>query len=439
MPQEPASTAAPRERFWQRQAARTAFRHNLGSFLGIFLPLGVAVSIAAACAILILRRHGGIPPVAWTLYAAGLLICLVAAAWRTRQGFFTAADARVRLEWHLGLHNRLTAAAAGIGEFPAVQPVAIPYTFRWDRIALPLAGAAAFVLAATLIPLGNAPTIHTPTTQPVAWTQTTGWVEALQKSETVQDASLEDLRERLDQLRQQPAQDWYSHSSLEAGDNLRDQTAQSITGLQRDLETALGAVGAMEHFTESTSALEKKLAQENLGNALKGLELGTLPLNRDLLNQLKDADFSKLKSLTPAQLADLKRRLQEGTQVCNACLHSGEGKPGDKIVLIAAAAVTQRGSPGGKGGGESSAPLELQEKPTDLKTTTTAPISNPDLTNALPGDLTGIQKGEHTVDQSKYAGPAAGGAISSTGQGGEAVWRNDLTPSEREVLKRFFK
>ena len=439
MPTEPDSTAALREKFWQRRAARTALQHNLGSLLRAFLPLGVAASIAFACAVLILRRHGGVPAPAWIVYAGGLLLCLLAAGWRARRGFFTVADARVRLDWHLGLHNRLTAAAAGVGEFPEVQPVTSPYTFRWDRIALPLAGAAAFVLAAILVPLGNAASTYKPTAQPVAWTQTTGWVDALQKQETVQDASLEDLRERLDQLRQQPAQDWYSHSSLEAGDNLRDQTAQSLAGLQRDLETALGAVGAMEKFTENTSTSEQKLAQESLGNALKGLELGTLPLNRDLLNQLKDADLSKLKSLTPAQLADLKRRLQAGTQVCKACLHPGEGKEGDEVALIAAASVTRRHGPGGPGGGESSAPLELQENPTDLKTTTTAPVSNPDLANALPGDLTGIQKGDHTVDPSKYAGPAVGGAIGSTGQGGEAVWRNDLTPSEREVLKRFFK
>ena len=414
---------------------QVAFRHNLGSVLGGFLPLGVALSIACACALLILRRHGGVPRAAWTLYAVGGALCLLAAGWRARRTFFTLADARVRLDWHGRLHNRLTAAAAGVGEFPEIQPVVAPYTFRWERIALPLAGAAAFVLTAALVPVGGPPPVYTPTVTPVTWTQTSGWVDALQKSETVQDASLEDLRERLEQLRQQPAQDWYSHSSLEAGDNLRDQTAQSIAGLQRDLETALGAVGAMEHFTENGSAAEQKLAQETLANALKGLELGTLPLNPDLLGQLKEADLSKLKSLTPAQLADLKRRLKEGTGVCQACLHPGDvDKDADAAILVAAA--TRRGGPGG---GKSSAPLELRDKPTDLKTTTTAPISNPDLANALPGDLMGVAKGEHQVNQNQFAGPAAGGAISSTGQGGEAVWRNDLTPSEREVLKRFFK
>ena len=337
MPTAPDPNAASRETFWRRQAARTALLHNVGSVLSAFLPLGVALSLAFACAVLILRRHGGVPLLAWTLFAGGLMAGLLAAGWWTRKGFFTVADARVRLDWHLGLHNRLTAAAAGVGEFPAVQPVTAPYTFRWDRIALPLAGAAAFVLAAALVPVGGMASPYKPTTQPVAWTQTSGWVDALQKQETVQDASLEDLRERLNQLRQQPSQDWYSHSSLEAGDNLRDQTAQSLDGLQRDLETASGALAAMERFNENTSTADQKLAQESLGNALKGLELGTLPLNRDLLNQLKDADLSKIKSLTPAQLAELRRRLKEGIGVCKACLHPGEGKD-----LLALAAVLCR-------------------------------------------------------------------------------------------------
>ena len=418
---------------------RVALHHNLGSALETFLPLGVAASVTFACAVLILRRHGGVPASAWTCYGLGLFLLSLAAGWRTRRHFFTVADARVSLERHLSLHNRLTAAAAGIGEFPEVQPVTAPYRFRWTRLTWPLAGSAAFVLAATLVPLAATSLVGKPTEPPVAWTQTTSWVEALQKNEVVQDASLEDLRERLDQLRQQPTQDWYSHSSLEAGDNLRDQTAQSLAGLQRDLETALGAVGAMEHFTENTPTTEQKLAQENLGNALKNLELGTLPLNRDLLNQLKEADLSHLKSLTSAQVAELKRRLQTGVQTVKASLSPGTGKDGDKAVLLAAATLAQRGGPGGPGGGKASAPLELQDHPTDLKTTTTAPLPNQGLDNALPGDLTGVQKGDHTVDQSQYAGPAAGGAIRSTGQGGEAVWRNDLTPSEREVLKRFFK
>lgn len=417
--------------FWRRQVARTALRHNLGGFLDFFLSLCVGWSVAFCCAVLILRRDGVALSVAWVAFGVGLLLCVAISWWRMRRRFYGAAEARVRLEWHLGLHNRLTAAAAGVGEFPPIQTASDGLGFRWNRIAATLAGSAALVLAAAFVPIGRAASAPTPTTQPLAWTQTAGWVEALKTDETVQDAALETLRERVDQLRKQPAEDWYSHSSLEAGDNLRDQTAQSIAGLQRDLQSALGALGASERFNEATSAQEKKAANTALANALKGLDLGNLPLNHELLGQLKEANLSGLKSLTPEQLAHLKECLAKGTKVCKMCL--GTGKEGDKIVLVDVSA------PGGKGGGEASAPVPLNEKATDLGTQTTETVSNPDLSHALPGDVVGINKGEHTVDQSQFAGPTTGGAIRSNGQGGEAVWRNELTPSEREVLKRFFK
>ena len=105
--------------------------------------------------------------------------------------------------------------------------------------------------------------------------------------------------------------------------------------------------------------------------------------------------------------------------------------------------------------GGSTQPLSLNEKPTDLGTSAkdavsnpgstvcsplpTPTVSNPDLSHALPGDTVGVGKGEHPVDPAKYTGLAAGGAISSPGTGGQTVWRDDLTPNEREVLKNFFK
>ena len=51
----------------------------------------------------------------------------------------------------------------------------------------------------------------------------------------------------------------------------------------------------------------------------------------------------------------------------------------------------------------------------------------------------GLGKGEHTVDPSAYKGPTSAGAVAADGSGGETVWRDDLTPQEREVLRNFFK
>jgi hypothetical protein len=82
----------------------------------------------------------------------------------------------------------------------------------------------------------------------------------------------------------------------------------------------------------------------------------------------------------------------------------------------------------------------LKENSTHLDTNETETLAqSDDLSRAMPGDVLGVSKRAHEVDPSTFHGPVDGGAISSAGSGGEAVWRNSLTPNEREVLQRYFK
>ena len=290
--------------YWRRQAGRTALRHNAACVLAEFLPWALGVSAAFACGLLLARQHDAAGQAAWLAYAIALLAAAEIALRRARPRFFTAHDAMVRLEWRLGLHNRLSSAAAGVGDFPDVRPATDGFAVRWQKVGLPLAGAAALVLAAAWIPVSHASAVYRPPAAPLAWTQTAEWVDSLKKSDALQDPPVEELRERLEQLRKQPAEDWYSQSSLEAGDNLHQQTEQSIEALQRDLQSAQSSMGAMERFSDSTSAAEMKMAHENMASALQGLAMGNLPLNKELLSQLKTADLSNLKNLSPAQLAE---------------------------------------------------------------------------------------------------------------------------------------
>jgi hypothetical protein len=55
-----------------------------------------------------------------------------------------------------------------------------------------------------------------------------------------------------------------------------------------------------------------------------------------------------------------------------------------------------------------------------------------------PGDLVGLADGQHDVKEDAKLG-AAGGKIQNDGSGGSAVWRENLVPAEREVLRRYFK
>ena len=442
----PSSPADAATVFWRRRARWTALRHNFGRVLGGFLPACLGVSAVFACGLLLVRQRGTVGAAWWSGYGAALLACAALAAWHAgRRGFFTVADARVRLESHLGLHNRLSAAAAGVGAFPPPQAAPDGYGFRWQTILPPLAGALVLVLGAGWVPVTPpaAPDLA-PETLPAAWSRTAQWLDALQKTDLVQPPALEDFHERLAQLAQQSARDWYSQSSLEAGDHLRGQAEQSLQALQRDLRTAASSLETMERLPENVSPAEAKALAQRLQEAVKGLEMGNLPLNKELLSQLKGLDLSKLKSLTPSQLEQLRKRLKDGVKITEATLRPG--KPGDKDGDLALVGVptegpsAENGEPGGTGGGTSSAPLDLKDKPTQLHSAATEPDANASsLDHALPGDLIGVGQGEHTVDPSKYQGPTAAGLAASEGTGGEAVWRDDLTPQEREVLKRFYK
>ena len=93
---------------------------------------------------------------------------------------------------------------------------------------------------------------------------------------------------------------------------------------------------------------------------------------------------------------------------------------------------------GGPGGGGKHADLSLSRKPVDLKTKEQERLDHNDLSRALPAETLGVTAAEHEVDKAALKAQA-GGAISSAGEGGAAVWRESLLPRERELLQRYFR
>jgi hypothetical protein len=159
---------------------------------------------------------------------------------------------------------------------------------------------------------------------------------------------------------------------------------------------------------------------------------GRLPLDADLLKKLQKLDPKSLKPLSPDQLAQLQKQLQQGSGVCKKCL--GDGQEGEMMTLQEGQARTGKG---GLGGGGGPAPLTAKA-PTDLHTKTTDTISNDDISRALPGEVVALSKSEHQIEKN-LAPPAGGGQIAGPGQGGEAAWKDSLTPQERAAAARFFQ
>jgi hypothetical protein len=423
-------------RFWRRRALTVVLRRNLAGWLEVFLPALLGCTVAFAGALLILRKSETNTRVAWIIYGTGLIFLALGSLWRAWPRFFSLCDALVRLEVSLHLHNRLTAAACGVGAWPEpTEDSRDGFRWRMTKILVPIFASVLLVWAAISVPLVLAITDQRPPNeQPLAWSQVESWRETLEKENLVEQPALEKLKNQLDELRQQAPEKWYSHSSLEAGDNLRQETEQSLRELQRDLQIASEALAALQKFGEQVSVGDLKNIDEALKKALAGLQLGNLPLNKELLERLKNFDPNKLKQLSPEQLAELIKRLKEGTGVCQNCLGAGDKKDGDQLLIVG----EQTGS-GGPGGGGGPAPLTLKKEPTQLASGKTEAITGDDLTRTTPGEVLGISKGEHEVEKTANNGPVEAGAIRSEGEGGETVWKDELTPQERETLQRFFK
>ncbi len=129
----------------------------------------------------------------------------------------------------------------------------------------------------------------------------------------------------------------------------------------------------------------------------------------------------------------LQERLKEGAAVCQVCLGPGEG--GEQLVD----GLLLTPGDGGISRGPGTGPVGQTQRPTDLGGGVPQQISNDDLTNALPAEVLGLGIGEHDPEAPSPTGPVAGGEIATTGTGGDAVWRDNLNPNERQTLQRFFQ
>jgi hypothetical protein len=422
--------------FWLRRARREALRFNAGWWLQMFLPWVMGLGITASIGILALRSADREP--AWALPALAALVCagLAASFFLARSRFLTRRDALVRLDADLRLHNRLTAAAQGIGDWPAPEErAALALHWHWRALLWPPFAALALVFAAAVIPLPDAQAKNTTAqAEPPAWTATQEKIESLRKDEIVQREAVEELQASLDALRKQPSDQWFRHESLEAGDNLQTQLDQSLADLQKNLETSLGALEAAREIEQSQLQALGQPLDKALGEALQGMEMGTLPLDEKMLSQLKKLDASQIRQLTASEWKTLSERLKQGIGTC-----SGGQCQGDKAGSTLLALILSQPGQGGISRGPGAAPLTLSDYESQLGTTHTEAVQNDDLSRAALGDLMGLGIGEHKVDKTAASGPQAGGAMSAAGAGSEAVWQQTATPAEQAVLKKFFQ
>ena len=464
----------PAANFWKNRAKSIALRVNAGWWLREFAPIASGLLTLAAIAVWIVRYSGYGAPASLAGVAIGLALALAAAFafQRARPRFWGEAQGLVQLEDRLALRSSLTAAAAGRRTWPAIpasdqlDSKAVAPTWKPGWLAAPLVALAYCTLAIWLIPIaasgGNG---AIPTTPPQAQEELARLLEELQEEELIEPEALEDFAERLQALRDQPEEDWYSHAAMEAADSERARLEHALEELSTNAEKTGFAATALERLSDQLTPAEREALFADAAEGLKGLKSGDLPMSDKALGEFRKIDPSQLRTLTPEQLAKMRKAMAKTAAACKEC-QGGDGKNGkpgqgqgkgqggaladwasmtDEELLAAMNKGGASGKPGtipGKGGtnrGRGDAPLSLASSETDLDTNAPEAIASADPSAGDPTDLLGLGQGEHDLDKTPLA-PTKAGSISGTARGGSTLYSEDnFLPDEQEVLRNYFR
>ena len=430
--------------FWQATATRLAREINLGWWLAGWLPWAVGVGLVGTFAILATRLRGGSPGWVWTGIALLLGAAAIVAWQRNRHRFETTASARVRLEEALGLKARLTAASAGVGSWPdrpAVQALAWPVRWRWERPAVWGAVVAALLVIAARLPVADARSarkhaIERPTDARVV----DSWLDELAREQAVDERSIERVRQRIAELMERPDEKWYEHASLEAAGTLKEQTAAELRELAENLAKAEQAAAKLREMTDAVPQKLREALAKDLKLAALALELGDFKPPADLAEMLRNLQGRDLGRLTPGECRGLCKKLSENRESLRKALaESPEFSWEDFAVLGDGEDEGENGRPGqgGLSRGRGDAELTLGAE-NDLGTKRKERVTQPlDPDRAAPDELLAVVEGEHEIDKEAYTGPQAGGTAKK-GNGGTAVQVDNLLPGEQAAVRRFF-
>jgi hypothetical protein len=427
---------------WQAEAKRVARQVNFAWWLeALAAPMLVGALIAAAGLLVVRREFALAEP--WILGAvvAGGLMILAGGCWlRARRKFEKTEEALVRIEAAMGLKNALTAARAGVAKWPAPVPkVEAGLAWQWPRLLVPPVGALLLLAAGLLIPVtARSGARSDGPEQPQAWKQLDSELDRLVKEEVVDEKYLEETQKRLEELKSQKEEQWFSHASLEATDSLKKSHQAEAERVKQELGRAEKALGELEQHAAGMSPAEKNRLAQEFDQALQGLQSGAMKPDPALLAQMQQLGLKDMKDLKPGDVQKLRENLKRHAEAMKGEKKPGEGEAWAEELLAGEEGEKREGE--GNGGvdrGPGHKPGVLGEEKEGLEIGALTGLQAQDLSRALPGDLLELQDGEHDVDTAPTQA-SSGGATTATGKGGDRVWKDALDPAEQRALKRFF-
>lgn len=307
----------PEEKQWKRIAQRTAHKINLGWWLQILSTPMLIASLLIACAILITRREFDATP--WLVIMAvctGLLSLLSLSTWFiARPRFESQKQSLVRIEASMRLRNALTAADHGIAPWPKVpDTINDGVRWHWKRLISVFSSAILIILCGFLIPIQAKSDTTIAQQEPTAWSELDNSIDQLDNQEIVQKEYLDEMRKKLEKLREQSEDDWFSHSSLEATDNLKRNHLNEQENLKKNLERAERNLNTLQNQASKLNAQQKQQLLKEFDQAVKKMQQSGMKPNKELMEQLKKLDPNQLNQLTPEQIDQLRESMRRHAQ-----------------------------------------------------------------------------------------------------------------------------
>ncbi len=446
------STDPDSARSWLRHGKRVSRKVNCGWWLEIMAaPLLVTALLGSGLLLWVRNEFQPLQPWLPATFLAAALVILALVCWiRAARRFETPEQSLVRIEAAMSMNNVLSAANAGVAPWPSPpEKVEAGIRWQWPRLLVPPVGALALLAAGLLVPVSaDDPTKVSGRQEPQSWQQLDAELAHLEQEEVVEESYLEDMRRKLDELRAQEEEQWFSHSSLEATDSLKEAHAAEKARVEEQLGRAANALEGLQKNANGGNPEDRKRMLEEFDQALEGLQNGGMKPNPELLEQMRQLGPENFKNLNQEQIDQLRENLKKHAEAMkNAQGQGGEGGEGEdwSDELLAGDGQCEgegEGQPGpGSGGidrGPGHVPGVLGTEKEGVETGELSALEAKDLSRSTPGDLLELQDGEHDVDRSESGG-TTGGDTAATGSGGDRVWRESLDPEEQRALKRFFE
>ncbi|MEM9159943.1 MAG: hypothetical protein AAGB46_12935 [Verrucomicrobiota bacterium] len=418
-------------KYWTKKAKGVARLVNFFWWLEKSAPWWVLLNAVAICASLALKRWFGLGDAFWISYGALFIGLAVFGFFRARPKYIGEQKAMARLESELGLNSRLTAVQAGLSEWPVEKEVRMgTFSVSGSRMLSSLGASFVLLAVGALWPVSEsvAKERRAVTDGPEAWSELESWLDLVESTELIQEEALDRFEDKLNELKDQPNEEWFSEGSMEASDFLVSQSQDATMSFLQALETASFAASRLN---DGVGGRESKSQSKALDEALNELDLGTLPMREDLMKSLSELARNGQNQMDSEKMQELLDKMKDGAQACR----TGMGLPPFKPRELKPEDLR----PGGTGEGEEGpTPLTVTDSSSPLLEGNAEGISNEDRSRSILGDTAFTTSIKSEDFEPEYSGLEMGNRADNLGKGGEAIWNTRARPEEQEVLKRFF-